>query len=97
MVSVPVDDVSLGLLETALEWRIVSVDEEGNPVGSGEFSLNRLLNLWSGYDPALEEVDEDNPHITVYRGGPVLSSKDVMLALIAEVRRLRALDSAELN
>lgn len=101
MVSVPVDEVSLKLLETALDYHFKGIDDEGNPIGVGEFSLHRLLDLWSGYDSSLEEVEDDGSEsglvMTVYRGGPVLTSKDVILALIAEVRRLRGLDKPALK
>lgn len=100
---VPVDDEALNLLESALDYHFGSErDENGDPIGVGEFSLYQLLDFWSGYDPSMEEEVVDNgedggARLVVYRGGPVLTSKDVMLALIAEVRRLRSLDSAALS
>ncbi len=85
---VPVDDGALALLETALEYHFTSeLDENGDPIPSGEFSLYQLLEFWSGYDPALSV--EEVPGVYVYRGGPVLHSTDVIRALIQEIRRLR--------
>lgn len=90
---VPVDAASLNLLESALDYHFSGSDEDGNPIGVGEFSLYQLLDFWSGYDPSKEEViDDGGGHgytTVVYRGGPVLSSKDVIQALIEEIRRLR--------
>lgn len=87
-VFVPVDDEALYLLEEALDYRFVGEDENGDPVGSGEFSLYQLLEFWSGYDPAmLESVGSD---VSEYHG-PILGTSDVIRALITEVRRLRAL------
>jgi hypothetical protein len=87
---VPVDDEALNLLESALDYHFGSEkDENGDPIGVGEFSLYQLLDFWSGYDPALEEAEDGNPHMVTYRGGPLLTTKDVIQALINEVRRLR--------
>ena len=91
---VPVDDASLNLLESALDYHFGSErDENGDPIGVGEFSLYQLLDFWSGYDPTKEEVIDDGIErgytIVEYKGGPVLTSKDVIQALIEEVRRLR--------
>lgn len=97
---VPVDDESLNLLETALDYHFTSEkDEYGEYKASGEFSMYQLLDFWSGRDPALDEAEEtDGGSVgTTYRGGPLLNHKDVIKALIAEVRRLRALDSAALS
>ncbi len=91
---VPVDDEALNLLETALDYHFTSErDENGDFIPSGEFSLYQLLDFWSGYDPTLLEEEEGSEHgglkVSTYRGGPLLTSKDVILALIEEIRRLR--------
>jgi len=86
---VPVDDGALNLLVEALDFHWVSVDPDGTHHGSGEFSLHDLLLFWSGYDPAKEELIEGYDNMYEYTGGPVLTHKDVILALIDEVRRLR--------
>lgn len=89
---VPVDDGALNLLEEALDYHFVGQDENGDPVGSGDFSLYQLLEFWSGYD-STKEVDEgfteNGVRMTYYSGGPILTHKDVILALIEEIRRLR--------
>lgn len=89
-IHVPVDDNALNLLETALGYYFDGQDENGDPIGVGEFSLYQLLDFWSGFDPSLLKQEGDNPHLLVYQGGPVLSSRDVMMALINEIRRLRS-------
>ena len=86
---VPVDDEALNLLESALDYHFGDPDENGDPIGIGEFSLFQLLEFWSGYDPALEEPEDGNTRKTVYRGGPLLGTNDVIHALIDEIRRLR--------
>lgn len=86
-IEVPVDDNALNLLESALDYHFNGEDENGDPIGVGEFSLYQLLEFWSGYDEALLEPEDFGG--SVYRGGPVLGTKDVIQALIAEIRRLR--------
>lgn len=88
---VPVDDDSLDLIEEALNYTIVGRDEEGNPVGSGEFNMHQLLDFWSGKDESkFEDQGETNGvRFKVYRGGYLLDHTSVIRALIDEVRRLR--------
>jgi hypothetical protein len=91
----PVDDVTLNLLEHALQARL-SYDDEGAVVVEGaEMTVPALLDFLSGYDASksVPVVDEDGytvPDITEYVGGPLYSRDDVIAALIHEVRRLRA-------
>lgn len=81
----PVDDDVLDRIEEAMNTRL---DGENRPVG-GEFTLPRLLDFYSGYDPTKEiEIDE---HISEYPD-PLYHRDDVISALIAEVRRLRSTD-----
>lgn len=77
------------------------VDDEGNHVlvpmngEGGEFSFHDVLHFYAGYDPSLvvAMLDEDGheiPDVVEYTG-PSYHYHDVIRALIAEVRRLRAL------
>lgn len=79
--TVPLDDTSLTLLREALG---ACVDEDGAVVG-GEFTLSKLLDFWSGYDPS-KGTDEDG--IAVY-DHPTLHYTDVIRALIDELRATR--------
>lgn len=85
--SIPMDDDSLRLIQEALNSVIIGSDEEGNPVRSGEFSLSRLLEFWSGYDPdKLQEVSEG---VFTY-SGTMFSQYDLMRALVGELLVLRS-------
>jgi hypothetical protein len=89
---VPVDDSALNLLEDALDYHFVGEDENGDPIGSGEFSMYQLLEFWSGYDESKEVQEgysQEGVRLTYYAGGPILTHKDVIQALIDEIRRLR--------
>lgn len=78
---VPVDEDSLRLLTEALDSVIM---EDGSR--TGEFSLHRLLEFWSGYDETqLTQVDED---VFVYEG-VLLHPNDIIRALVNEIRNLR--------
>lgn len=92
--TVPLDEVSLGMIETAMATSY-RVDPDGTHrrVG-GTLMLDDLLNFWSGYDstrevPAVDEHGHEIPDVFVYEGGSVLSEHDVIRAMIAEIRRLR--------
>ena len=79
----PVDEETLALLDQALD-----------PTATGVSSVGALLDLLSGYDPAKVQPvldDEGRPlqHIVEYPE-PIYHSHDVIRALMAEVRRLRA-------
>lgn len=87
----PVDDVALAAIDHALggAWR---VDEEGNHTLVGaDYSLDQLLDFMAGISRA-----EDAEHLTqidehVFVDDRVhYSPTDIIRALIAEVRRLRA-------
>lgn len=90
----PVDDVTLLAVEHALgatltrdaagEWMVIGSD----------YTMTQLLNLLSGYDPALEvpmadEYGHEDEDFVEYTGGPIYHTDDIIIALIAEVRRLR--------
>lgn len=89
----PTDDVTLSLLEHALDASY-AVDEDGQHVRVGaDMTVNELLDFLSGYDPtlleqAVNEYDQPIPDWFDYPN-PVYSIHDVLRALIAEVRRLR--------
>lgn len=84
---VPVDDGALNVLEDALNTYIVGHDDNGDPVTSGPYGIYELLEFWSGFDPDKVVLQDDGSYL--YTGGPLLTQKDVMIALIAEIRRLR--------
>ena len=85
---IPVDDAALDLIDEALDYHFVGEDENGEPVGSGEFSMYRLLEFWSGYDP--DNITQEPGGVAHYHGY-MLTHKDIIRALIDEIRRLRAL------
>lgn len=94
----PVDDVTLDLLGHALgaclTWEGVADRADGPRVVGADMSLSRLLDFLSGYDPAklTPVVDEDGYEVPdwVEYPDPIYHEHDVIRALIAEVRRLRA-------
>lgn len=74
-----------------------TVDDDGtHHLVGADYSVSKLLDFLSGYDPNKVEVLEeglfegDPPRVTEYVGGPIYSRDCVIRALIAEVRRLRA-------
>lgn len=87
----PVDDATLDLLEAAMNpW------EHGDPEAtqSSVWPLLEMMSQLAGSDPqAVEEVVDDGSdggaRIVVMRD-PVYTDRDVIEALIAEVRRLRS-------
>lgn len=92
----PVDDTALDRLEHALGTSYGSIGPDGPELVGGEYTLNRLLEFYSGYDPS-KLIDEgtgpspfggEDVHWTFYPE-PVYSDHDVIRALIEEVRRLR--------
>jgi hypothetical protein len=83
MMSFPVDDHVLTLLEDAMRGGF-EVDPDGtHRLVGAEFTVNKLLDFYSGYNP-------ENVVNEVYLG-TLYTKDDVIRALIAEVRRLRAL------
>lgn len=73
----PTDDETLGLLDAALDVTT-----------TGRSSLVALLDMLSGFDP--RRFQPVAPGVWEYPE-PVYDSHDVIAALVAEVRRLRAL------
>jgi hypothetical protein len=94
----PLDDDVLDRLEEAIGTCYGPPGPDGGPtLVGGEFTLTTLLDFYSGYDPA-KEIDLGSGPDPMGFGGDVrwteypdacYSERDVMLALIHEVRRLR--------
>jgi len=88
----PVDDTTLDFLEHAMQGSYI-VDEEGNHTLVGaDFSLSQLYNFLSDYDESKSVhvgYSKDGTPMYDYPGA-VYTPYDVIRALIAEVRRLRA-------
>ncbi len=87
---VPVDDVSLSAILTALDYTLEWPEDAEEPKGIGEYSLNQLLNFWSGYEESKLIPIEDiagSPAFTYPE--PLLCETDVIRALIHEIQRLR--------
>lgn len=83
IITVPLDDMSLGLM---LEAMNTALDGNHELVG-GTITMNQLLNFWSGYDKAKELDEGENMS---YYPHPVLMRDDIIRALIEEIRTLRA-------
>ena len=94
----PIDDVTLGLLDHALgaclTWEGVADRDDGPRVVGADMSVSRLLDFLSGYDGSklTPLVDEDGYEVPDHFDypDPLWHEHDVIRALIAEVRRLRA-------
>ena len=88
----PVDDATLLALEHALEASL-AYDEDGNcGVVGAEFTVSKLLEFLSGYDPSLTShlgFRPDGIEVVEYLGGPQYHEHDVIRALINEIKRLR--------
>lgn len=85
---IPLDDTSLSMIESAL-------------TGTDRTSVSDLLDLWSqmaGSDPhATAPFPDDMPDVDfgpdaeiVFMRDPMYSQIDLIAALVAEIRRLRA-------
>lgn len=79
----PVDDTTLGLLEAAMNPR-----EHGDPDAeqSSVWPLLEMLSALGGSDP--EAVADEVDGVREMRD-PIYTERDVISALIAEVRQLR--------
>jgi hypothetical protein len=84
----PVDDITLDLLEHALDARLTFTEDGTLTHVGADMTVPQLLDFLSGYDPSLSEPTE-HPDIKVYPH-PIYHEHDVLRALVAEVRRLRA-------
>jgi hypothetical protein len=81
--SFPVDDQTLDLLDAALT---------GTSGPDGRSSVGDLCQLYSemaGSDPSAVESTEDDSDVQIMRD-PVYHPNEIIAALVAEVRRLRA-------
>ena len=94
---VPVDEIALSQLEHAMGAMLTFHAEDGTPledprVVGAEYTLNTLLEFWSGTrgdpDGVIRQVGEYHSPV-YYDPRPQYSPPDVIRALIAEVRRLR--------
>jgi len=87
---IPLDDEALNAIEHALGAVYVVDDDGEHQITGAEYNLSQLLDFWSGHD--------HNDGILVDQWGdtkvygytkPVYHEKDLIRALVAEVRRLR--------
>lgn len=94
---VPLDDAALDAIEHALPG-CFEVDDDGtHRLVGADYTLDQLLQFWSGIDPNEEGTlvgYVDSPlmgNVPMYEmPGVYLTERDVIAALIAEVRSLRA-------
>ena len=99
---VPLDDIALSQLEHALGASLTFDAEDGSELDAprvihADYTLNTLLEFWSGTrddpDGVVRQVGDFTAPTSIpiyYDPRPQYSPQDVMLALINEVRRLRA-------
>jgi hypothetical protein len=95
---VPLDDVALAQLEHALGTSLTFQAPDGTeldepiPYG-GEYTLPTLLDFWAGVredpDGVVRQVGEATGIPVFYDPRPHYSERDVIRALVTEVRRLR--------
>lgn len=95
--AVPLDDAALDAIDHALAGAYTTT-EDGTTDGThelvgAEYTLTQLLDFWSGIDPADDGVlvgytNDGTPIFEI--PGVCLSERDLIAALVAEVRRLRA-------
>ena len=98
----PVDDFTLTQLEHALDTSVEVADDGERRYVGGEFTLPRLLDFLSGYDPEratligytdrIPGTDIPTDHsIAIYESwDQSYSHEDVICALIARIRELEA-------
>lgn len=102
----PVDEMTLGMVEHALDYTLTFDGEDGEvldePRGIGaEFSLSQLCDFMSGTTTDPLGVVEHHGTVETFFGPaemtvdprPHYTSADIIRALIAEVRRLRSADA----
>lgn len=95
----PVDDATLLAVEHALGARLTVNDAGEHVVVGADYTLSKLLEFLSAYNPAqvVPLRDEDGyeiPNWVEYVGEPVYTRDCIIQALIAEVRRLRSVVSS---
>lgn len=97
---IPLDNEALDAIEHAL-GAVYTFDDHDQALGladsepiltGADYTLDQLLRFWSGADPVeageLAGYAGDSPIYTSHK--PCYSERDLLKALIAEVRRLRA-------
>lgn len=84
----PVHDVALDLVLESLEakWIVADDEERTHTVDNGKWTLERVLEFYSGYDA--EKAEDVDSHRMTYPS-KVFSKKDLIIALIMEIKRLR--------
>lgn len=95
----PVDDTALDRLEHAIGTCLGG--EDSKQLVGGEYTLNMLLDFYSGFDPSKFEHLGTGPDPLgqgwevewVRYPDPIYSATDVISSLIKEVRRLRGKDT----
>lgn len=86
----PVDDMALDAIEHAL-GTCTTFDEDGErQLVGGEYTLEGLLDFWSGYDRTKSVLIDDSGGPALYEyPDPVYHVNNLVEALVAEIRRLR--------
>lgn len=95
--NLPLDSTALSHIEHALDGSYVWSDEADGPTVVGaDFTLHQLLQFWSGYseDQSIPETSERGTPYHEYHGAMV-SERDLIRALVTEVRRLRTTHEPE--
>lgn len=88
---VPLDDDALTAIEHALAAVYTINDEGEHQITGAEYNLPQLLDFWSGFNRDDGVHDGYINEIPVYVfDKPTYSERDLLRALVAEVRRLRA-------
>lgn len=81
----PIDDITLDAVEHALGGWLRCTDPDNPELVGADYSLHQLFDFLSGHN---EELDYEEDEYTI-RTQQIYSEKDLILALIAEIRRLR--------
>ena len=89
----PVDDVALENIKHALNGSFTVGEDGTHHLVGADFSLNQLLDFYSGYDKnklvKMEDVQMFGSDEVYEYPDPVFHYTDVIRALIAEIERLR--------
>lgn len=88
---IPLDDDALTAIEHALN-AVYTLNAEGQPqTTDADYNLPQLLDFWSGFDrdDGVHDGYIDGVPVYVFEK-PTYSERDLLRALVAEVRRLRA-------
>jgi hypothetical protein len=91
----PVDPETLNVVYDSMDRTVIGFTDSGEPIREGSpYTLDDVLNMLSGYDPALSvqsmnEYDQPIPDMYEYTGPGIYHQHDLIRALIDEIRRLR--------